>query len=1200
MSHLSFTNSRYLDALSRRVLVFDGAMGTSIQRYNLSAADFGGEKLWGCNDYLVVSKPQVVEEIHASFLKVGCDVLETCTFRANRLTMREYGLQDRIVEMNRTAALLARRVADRFSAADRPRFVAGSIGPSGMLPSADDPALSNITFDELADVFREQAVGLVEGGCDLLLVETSQDILEVKAAILGLQQAFEQTGQRVPLQAQVTLDVTGRMLLGTDIAASLATLERMPIEVVGLNCSTGPEHMREPIRYLAENAALPVSCIPNAGLPLNVDGQAVYPLEPAPFAAELAEFVEKFDVSTVGGCCGTTPAHLDLLVKAIGNRPQRPRPSAPLPLVSSAIRSTPLIQDPPPMLIGERLNSQGSKKMKELLLAEDYDGILNIAREQIEGGAHTLDVCVALTERADEAAQMRAVVKKLSMSVEAPLVIDTTEAEVVEAAMKTAPGRVVVNAINMENGRRRIDAVVPLVKAHGAAVIALTIDEQGMAKTADRKFEVAQKIYDIVVGEYGLRPDALIFDDLTFTLATGDAEFVNSGVETIEGLKRIKEGLPGVLTSLGVSNVSFGFKPAARAVLNSVFLYHCVQAGLDMAIVNPKHITPYAEIPAEQRELADDLIFNRRPDALPCFITYFEGVKVKAEEAVDETAGMTPEQRVHWRILHRKKENVEADLDEILERLVRESSGVANFRQVPNYQFPNPDTSRAVVWVLNHVLLPAMKEVGDKFGAGELILPFVLQSAEVMKRAVAHVEHFLEKQAGVTKGKVVLATVYGDVHDIGKNLVKTILSNNGYTVFDLGKQVPANVIIDKAVEVGADAIGLSALLVSTSKQMPLIVQELHKRGLQIPVLIGGAAINRKFGRRILFVDADASVPYAPGVFYCKDAFEGLESVDQLQNPQTRGAFVGRIRAEAEVEVRGRKSEVRAAAMIKSEVANRRPQIPLPPAWGPRKIEKMPLELVFEHLFKDELFRLSWGAKNTHGAEWEKLKAEFEERLAQMRREAALHQWFNPQAVYGYWPAQSEGNDLIVYEPYSAQNGSRPKELMRFTFPRQDGQDHLCLADYFAPVDSGLMDMAAFQVVTVGRRATELFDAMQARNEYSAAYFFHGLAVQTAEATAEYVHRHIRRELSIAPGRGKRYSWGYPAIPDLDDHQKVFTLLPATDELGLSLSPAYQLIPEQSTAAIVIHHPEARYYSVGGTRIEQLEREMAKERDGVKG
>lgn len=1184
------THFHYLEALARQVLVFDGAMGTSIQRYNLSASDFGGEKLWGCNDYLTLSKPQVIEAIHTSFLEVGCDVLETNTFRSNRLTLREYGLQDRIIEINRAAAQLARRVADRFSTADQPRFVAGSIGPSGMLPSADDPTLSNITFDELSEAFCEQAVGLIEGGCDVLLVETSQDILEVKAIILGIQQAFEQTGRRLPLQVQVTLDTTGRMLLGTDIAASLATLERMPIEVIGLNCSTGPEHMREPIRYLAENSHLPVSCIPNAGLPLNVDGQAVYPLEPEPFAAEQAEFVTKLGVSTVGGCCGTTPDHLKLLVEKLNHRPQTPRPAAPLTLVSSAIRATGLTQDPAPMLIGERLNSQGSKKMKELLLADDYDAMLEIAREQVENGAHTLDVCVALTERADEAAQMRTLVKKLSMTIEAPLVIDTTEPDVVEAALKTAPGRVVVNAINMENGRQRIDAVVPLVKAHGGAVIALTIDEAGMAKTADRKLAVAQKIYDIVVGEYGLRPDALIFDDLTFTLATGEAEFIESGLETIEGLRRIKAGLPGVLTSLGVSNVSFGFKPAARAVLNSVFLYHCVQAGLDMAIVNPKHITPYAEIPADQRELADDLIFNRCPEALPRFIAHFEGVKLQAAETVDDTLGMTPEQRIHWRILHRKKENVEVDLDELLERLVSEASGVANFRQDPNYQFPNPQTSQATVWILNQVLLPAMKEVGDKFGAGELILPFVLQSAEVMKKAVAHVEQFLERQAGVTKGTVVLATVYGDVHDIGKNLVKTILANNGYTVFDLGKQVPANVIIDKAVEVKADAIGLSALLVSTSKQMPLIVQELHKRGLNFPVLIGGAAINRKFGRRILF--PEAGVPYAPGVFYCKDAFEGLERIDQLQSPQ-RAEFVARIIAEAEQEVGSGKLDVRPTAIGKSDVAQRRAPIPTPPVWGPRLIDRMPLELVFECLDKDELFRLSWGAKNAHGAEWQKLKVDFEARLAQMKRDAWLQRWFAPQAVYGYWPAQSAGDDLIVYEAASPLSDAPPKELTRFTFPRQAAQEHLCLADYFASVDSGQMDVVALQVVTVGRRATELFDDLQARNEYSAAYYFHGLAVQTAEATAEYVHRHLRRELGLAPGRGKRYSWGYPAIPDLEDHQKVFTLLPAGDELGLSLSPAYQLIPEQSTAAIIVHHPEAKYYTVGQSRLEQLEREMTK-------
>jgi 5-methyltetrahydrofolate--homocysteine methyltransferase len=569
-------------------------------------------------------------------------------------------------------------------------------------------------------------------------------------------------------------------------------------------------------------------------------------------------------------------------------------------------------------------------------------------------------------------------------------------------------------------------------------------------------------------------------------------------------------------------------------------------------------------------------------------------VKVQSAEVVDETAGMTPEQRVHWRILHRRKDDVERDLDEILERLVRETSGVANFREQPDFRYPNAHTTQAVVWILNHVLLPAMKEVGDRFGAGELILPFVLQSAEVMKKAVAHVEQCLERQAGVTKGKVVLATVYGDVHDIGKNLVKTILANNGYTVYDLGKQVPANVIIDKAVEVEADAIGLSALLVSTSRQMPLVVQELHKRGLTFPVLIGGAAINRKFGRRILFVED--GVPYAPGVFYCKDAFEGLESVDRLQDPAQREGFVQRIISEAEQEMGRRpKAESNVAVIVKSDVASRRAPIPTPPVWGPRKIDHMPLELVFECIDKDELFRLSWGAKNARGAEWQRLRAEFEARLAEMTRAARREHWFTPQAVYGYWPVQSDGNDLIVYAPHSAQNGSRAREIARFTFPRQAAQDHLCLADYFAPLDSGLMDVAAFQVVTVGQGATERFDALQARNAYAEAYFFHGLAVQTAEATAEYAHRHIRRELNMAPGRGKRYSWGYPAIPDLDDHQKVFALLPAEKELGMRLSPAFQLIPEQSTAAIIVPHPEAKYYAVGQSRVEQLERERAKAR-----
>lgn len=1171
-----YTNRRYLDALEERVLIYDGAMGTNLQKMNLSAEHFGGERYVGCNDYLVITYPQAVEAVHRSFLEVGVDVIETNTFRSNRITLAEYGLQDRVIEINRTAAALARRLADEYAAkTGQPRFVAGSIGPSGKLPSADDPELSDITFDELADVFREQAIGLIQGGVDVLLIETSQDILEVKAAIHGILRAFEETGIWLPIQAQVTLDTTGRMLLGTDIQAALTILEGLPIDVIGLNCSTGPEHMREPIRILGEQSRLPVSCIPNAGLPLNVDGQAVYPLEPEPFADALVEFVEKHHISVVGGCCGTTPAHLKRLVEKLRGRPHPPRPVLSLPRLASAVQAMPMRQDPPPMLIGERCNAQGSRKFKQLLLAEDYDGILELAREQVNNGAHALDISTALTERPDEAELMRKVVKKLSMGVEVPLVIDTTEVEVLEVALKTAPGRCLINSTHLEGGRAKADRVFRLAKEHNAAVICLTIDEQGMAKTRERKLEVAKRIYEIAVHEHGLPPESLVFDALTFTLATGDPEFANSAIETLEGIRLIKQNLPGVLTSLGVSNLSFGLAPHARPVLNSVMLYHAVQAGLDMAIINPAHVTAYADIPAEARELAEDLIFNRRPDALQRYIEYFEKVKPQASEAAaDPTAGMTPEQRLYWRVVHRHKEGVEADIDEI----------IANALAQDRSDRPLGERRHAAaVHILNTILLPAMKEVGDKFGAGELILPFVLQSAEVMKRAVAHLETYLEKKEGVSKGRIVLATVYGDVHDIGKNLVKTILVNNGYEVIDLGKQVPAEKIIQTAVETQATAIGLSALLVSTSKQMPLIVNELHRRGLQFPVLIGGAAINRRFGRRILFTESGQ--PYQPGVFYCKDAFEGLETMDALIDPQQREHLLDRILREAEMEL-GRLTSTRSTAARPRSAIIPQPLSPLPKKWGPRVVRQMPLEIVFQHLSKNELFRLSWGAKNAHGEEWERLRAEFEERLARMQKEALRYGWLKPQGVYGYWPCQSEGDDLIIYDPATLQSSS-PEEIVRFTFPRQPDQEHLCLADYFASVDSGQFDVVAFQVVTVGQGATERFEQLQAEGNYSEAYFFHGLAVQTAEATAEYLHRHIRRELGLAEGQGKRYSWGYPAIPDLEDHRKVFDLLPAESELGMSLTVAYQLVPEQSTAAIIVHHPQAKYYSIGESRVEQL-------------
>ena len=1158
--------SRFLEELSRRVLVFDGAMGTSLQRYELTAADFGGKE--GCNDFLAVTRPDVVEEVHRSYCAVGVDVLETDTFQASTIKLAEYGLQDRHDEINRAAVQVAKRAASAFETPDHPIFVAGSMGPTGMLPSSDDPALGNVTFDELAEVYGRQARALAEAGVDLLLIETQQDILETKAAIAGIVRMFKRTGLWLPIQAQVSLDTTGRMLLGTDVGAVLATLGALPIQVVGLNCSTGPDYMREPVRYLGERSRIPISTIPNAGLPLNTPQGAVYPLEPEPMAEALHSFVTELGVSIVGGCCGTTPAHLKRVVEAVGGMPRRSREVTYVPMVSSAMTAVPLHQEPKPLLVGERVNSVGSRAVKRMLIADDYDGVLQVARGQVEGGAHALDVCVAMTERTDEIDQMRTLVKKLSMGVEAPLMIDSTEWRVIEAALKQYPGRAMINSINLENRAERVDTILPLAVEHGACVVAMTIDERGMAKTAERKLEIAKRIHDIACGEYGLPPDALIFDVQTFPLVTGQEDLLDSGVQTLEGIRLIKEALPGVLTVLGVSNVSFGIGQHARAVLNSVFLYHAVKHGLDLAIVNPGHITPYADVPAEERELAEDLIYNRRPDALARYIQHFESKgprQTQAQEQGDPWKDLPAEERLHQQILHRKKENVEALIDEAL-------------------------TRHTPVEVLNEVLLPAMKDVGDRFGAGELILPFVLQSAEVMKKAVAYLERFLEKKEGYTKGRVVVATVFGDVHDIGKNLVCTILGNNGYTVYDLGKQVPLNTIIEKAQEVDATAIGLSALLVSTSKQMPLCVQELHRRGLKYPVLIGGAAINRHFGYRVLYVDE--TTEYEPGVFYCRDAFEGLDTVDKLIDPDEHERFVEELKAKARADLNKAQPRRLTGPEAEREVVrsnvDRNVPIPPPPFWGWRVLggsaaervrrgataaemrEPIALEDVFQHLDLKTLFRLHWGGRSREGADWERLIAsEYMPTLERMKREARDRGYLEPKAIYGYFPARAEGNDLLVFDP-----NDRSKVLERFTFPRQPAWDRLCLSDYFSESE---VDVLPLQIVTVGAKADELAEELNRRGDYTEGYYLHGFATQCAEALAEYVHDLIRRELGIPSSQGKRYSWGYPACPDLEEHEKLFRLLPA-ERIGVSLTSGYQLMPEQSTAAMVVHHPHAKYYS----------------------
>ncbi len=1139
----------FLAATRDRVIVFDGGMGATLEQFDLSLEkDY---KLPGrCHEALVLNRPDVIQGVHESMVAAGAEVVETDTFQGSRLKLDEWGLGEHTLEINRRAAEIARK------AVGEDRFVAGSIGPTGFLPASEDPSLGQVRFRELVAVFAEQAQGLLEGGVDLLIVETAQDILEVKASIFGIREAFKLTGRTTPIQASVSLLPNGgKMLLGTDVSAALATLEALKVDVIGLNCSTGPEDMRDAIRFLGEHSPIPVHCIPNAGIPhQGPDGETIFPEEPGPLADALGEFVERYGVSIVGGCCGTTPEHIRAIHERCASHPVGARPAPRAPHVSSMIAATPLVQEPAPTIVGERVNSQGSRRAKELLLADDYDALLQVAEDQVEGGAHVLDLCVALTERQDEDEQMRLVSKKVSLTQPSPIQVDSTEPEVIETALDQIPGRAIVNSVNLEAGRDKLDRVVPIAMAHGAALIALTIDEVGMAKTRERKLEVAERIVELVCDEHGMDRELLIFDALTFTLTTGDDEWKPSAVETIEGIRLIKSELPGVKTSLGVSNVSFGIGLPARSVLNSVFLSHCVEAGLDLAMVNPNHITPYSEIPTEERELADDLVFNRREDALERFIAHFEAKGPEAEaESADPTAGMEPEEALHWHILRRKREGVEAQIDASVEKI-------------------------GAVPTLNQVLLPAMKEVGDKFGAGELILPFVLQSAEVMKRAVAQLEQYLDKLEGYTKGTVVLATVFGDVHDIGKSLVNTILTNNGYTVVDLGKQVPIQTILDAAKEHEATAIGLSALLVSTSKQMPLAIQELHSQGLEFPVLLGGAAINRKFGLRVLYPGGkDSDQIYDPGVFYCKDAFEGLAVMDRLVEPERRAELVSEIRAAAaklrevheEEEVLDTTDDsVRSAAATDVDV-------PEPPFWGVREIE-VDLEELYTHLDTHVLFKLHWGGRGVKGEEWRRLLADdFRPRLERMWNEAT---YLHPRALLGYFPCYSEGNDIVVLDP-----DDRETVIERFTCPRQPKGDRLCLADFYRSKESGELDVVALQAVTVGDEVTEVMARLEQEGEFAEQLFVHGLGVQTAEGLAEWLHWKVRNAFGIDVRQGRRYAWGYPSIPDQSEHDKVERVL-GLERIGMSITDGYAPLPEQSTLAIIAHHPQAIYFGMRNGRL----------------
>ncbi|GMU20237.1 MAG: 5-methyltetrahydrofolate--homocysteine methyltransferase [Phycisphaerae bacterium] len=1143
--------SAFLKALRERVLVFDGAMGTSVHTFDLPLSDYAG--LENCTEILCQTRPDVVREIHARFLRVGCDAVETNSFGSNKIVLAEFDLVEQTRELNRLAARIAREACDEYSTPQRPRFVVGSMGPGTKLVS-----LRQTTFDTLQDSYAEQVRGLLEGGVDVLLIETCQDILQCKAAIAGAERAYAELGRRVPIMVQVTMETTGTMLVGTDIAAAVVALEAYPqIEVIGLNCATGPQEMSEHVRYLSEHCNRPISVLPNAGLPLVVDGAPFYPLTPDELARWLKEFVEQDGVSIVGGCCGTTPEHLAKVVEAVGGRAPKTRSPRQEPSISSLYQAVPIRQDNSFLIVGERTNANGSKKFRELLAAGNVDGMVQMAKEQVKGGSHAIDVCAAYVGR-DELADMSRIISRFATEVSVPLMIDSTEAPVIEASLKLAGGKCIVNSVNLEDGEKRCDEVLPLCRKYGAAVIALTIDEEGMAKTAERKIAIARRLYRLATEKYGIQPGDLIFDPLTFTICTGNEDDRRLGLETLEGIRRIKEELPECHTLLGLSNISFGVKPAVRHVLNSVFLHYAREAGLDAAIVHATGIEPLYRIEEKLREIARKLIFDERADGydpLADLLGQFPDDAPKRERAAKVAASV--EERLKQRIIDGDRTGLTEDLDEAMR----------TYRPLD---------------IINDILLAGMKVVGDLFGAGEMQLPFVLQSAETMKAAVAHLEPHMERVEGRSKGSIVLATVKGDVHDIGKNLVDILLTNNGYTVHNLGIKQPINAIIDAWQEKKADVVGLSGLLVKSTLVMRDDLIVLNERGLAPPVILGGAALTRKY------VEHDLRPLYKGSLFYAKDAFEGLDLVRRVvagetPPPQTSESEL----SEAELpdrEPRPASGPVRTQRSPEISTENR---VPEPPFWGSRVIEHVPLKAVLPFVNEAMLFQKQWqfNRKGRAQAEWDRyVDTEIRPVYRRLVEQCEEHHILHACAVYGYWACNSEGNDLILWDPQDSA-----KQLARFTFPRQPEDPFLCLADYWRPLETGQRDVVALSIVTMGQRASEVARQWFADNRYQDYLYLHGLSVEAAEALAEYVHRQVRVELGIADKdardlqdmiklayQGCRYSFGYPACPRLEDQAIMWPLL-EPGRIGVILSEESQLHPEQSTSAVIAHHPQARYF-----------------------
>jgi len=1161
----------FLQTVRERVVIYDGAMGTNIQKRNPTLDDFWGKE--NCSEVLVLSRPDIIRDIHADFFRVGCDIVETNTFGGSRIVLGEFDLADRTREINIKAAQLAREVAQQFSTKDKPRFVAGSLGPTTKLPS-----LGHIGFDAMVAAYEEQAAALIEGGVDLLLVETAQDLLQAKIGVIGVLEALRKSGKKLPVTVQVTLQESGTMLLGTEIGAALTALEPFDVNAIGLNCATGPKEMNDAVRYLALNSTKEVSVLPNAGLPQNVGGHAVYKLSPQELADYHKHFVQDYGVRIVGGCCGTTPEHLKAVVDAVSGIEPAKREVKRQAAASSAYTSVPLDLEPKPLIVAEEMNTTTRvDHFRKLVQGKKYDEILALAKKLVNDGSHMLDLCCAIVGE-DEKGYITSILEKIATRVPAPILVDSTEADVVEEALKRIPGRAIINSINLEDGEKRTSKVLPMAKRYGAAVIALTIDEDGMALTADKKVAIAHRIHDLAVKKYGLAPSDLIFDALTLPISTGQEDYRTAGIETLNAVERIKKELPDVKTILGVSNISFGLDAYPRRVLNSVFMHEAVDRGLDMAIVNYTKIYPLYKIPQEEVDLARKLIYRDASagDPLQVYMAHFTGMKGKpAASTTAHVDTLSVEDKLKFAIINGEKSVGEGANKKSLEVLLEDALA-----------------SYSPLELINTVLLDGMKTVGDLFGARKMQLPSVLDSAGVMKQAVAYLEPKMEKKAGSAKGTIVLATVKGDVHDIGKNLVDIILSNNGFKVVNLGIKQPGDSIIRAAQEHQADAIGLSGLLVKSTLEMKYVIQDLERQKLEFPVICGGAALTRKY------VEDDLRREYANGVFYADDAFAGLHIMEDLATED--GARQTRL-----AEGRTVKEYAKAAAVDeetgpvfaeRSPVVTDAPNIPAPPFWGVRVRKDYDLREVFRYINETALFKNQWQLKTASQSDYIRLVEEkFRPILHNLEDEVAASGLFAPAVVYGYFPAQSDGNDVIVYQapsPESRVPSEDQKELLRFTFPRQKEGRRLSIADFFASKSSGKMDVIGLSLVTIGPKATVETQRLFEGGEYTKYLYLHGLSVETAEALAELHHKKMREELGIAGEdapevrdlfhqkyRGSRYSFGYPACPNLEDQTKLFALLKPEENVGVRLTSGFLLEPEQSTSAIVVHHPSAKYFVV---------------------